>query len=275
VTQGYWGDKASMANWELMNRLSGSPSDVINPNGLAFVVITILPFMLLLYRENIVWKTLGMTVGPASIYVLYLTGSRSGLLGFFFILFIFVIKSKQKITLLIFITIISMYSYVNMDDNFKDRYSSIFSSETKNARTSQGRMNALLTDFKVGMHRPIFGHGLGTSWEANTNFGIESQISHCIYTETLQEIGIVGLVFFIVYIWSILKTQLNFISINNDNFLSRLGNIVFILSLMNIFFGFASYGLSSYEWYFFGGLSVMINTSLRKSENEEKYITDY
>ena len=46
MTQGYWGDTASMANWTFMYRLSGSPSDVINPNGLAFVILTIIPFLL-------------------------------------------------------------------------------------------------------------------------------------------------------------------------------------------------------------------------------------
>lgn len=34
--------------------------------------------------------------------------------------------------------------------------------------------------------------------------------------------------------------------------------------LMNILFSFASYGLSSYEWYLFGGLSV-VTARLAKS----------
>ena len=45
VTQGYWGSFASMANWEYMNRLSGAPNDIINPNGLAFVIVTVIPLL--------------------------------------------------------------------------------------------------------------------------------------------------------------------------------------------------------------------------------------
>ena len=45
VTEGYWGSFTSMANWEYLNRLSGAPSDVVNPNGLAFIVCTTLIFL--------------------------------------------------------------------------------------------------------------------------------------------------------------------------------------------------------------------------------------
>ena len=43
LKSGYWGDYASLGNWEYMNRLSGSPYDIINPNGLGFVIIMTLP----------------------------------------------------------------------------------------------------------------------------------------------------------------------------------------------------------------------------------------
>lgn len=45
LTDGYWGSFASMGDWEYLDRLSGAPSDVVNPNGLAFVVCTVLPFL--------------------------------------------------------------------------------------------------------------------------------------------------------------------------------------------------------------------------------------
>jgi hypothetical protein len=270
VTQGYWGDKASMANWENMNRLAGSPFDVVNSNGLAFIVLTIIPFFIVFYHENIFCKIIGLTVGPASLYVLYLTASRSGMLGFIFILFVFLLNSKRKLPILILITIIGLLTFSNMQENFKDRYLSIVSSNTKNARTAEGRINGLVKDFKVGMHRPIMGHGLGTSREAMSNYGNENQPSHCIYTETFQEIGIVGLIVFLMFMSSIIKSLwLNTKSIT-VNFTTKLCKVCFILSLMNIFFGFASYGLSSYEWYFLGGLSVIINKSLRILNNEQK-----
>jgi hypothetical protein len=274
ITQGYWGSRASMGNWESMDRLAGAPFDVINPNGLAFVILSIIPFLLVFYRENKLWKIIGLTVGPASLYALYLTASRSGMLGLVFILLVFTLQSKNKIPILVAIVMIGSFAVSNMQGDFKDRYLSIIDSDTKNARTAQGRINGLLNDFKIGMHRPIFGFGLGTSLEANANFGGEAMPSHCIYTETFQEIGIVGLFLFLMYIWSIVKYQLINRKNANDNYIDNLSKVVLLLSLMNIFFGLASYGLSSYEWYFLGGLSVVINEYLGKKPNEEEYTPD-
>jgi len=38
ITNGYWGSATSMGSGEIMERLSGAPHDVVNPNGLAFVI---------------------------------------------------------------------------------------------------------------------------------------------------------------------------------------------------------------------------------------------
>ena len=43
----------------------------------------------------------------------------------------------------------------------------------------------------------------------------------------------------------------------HDSYLMRVANAMVVWLLMNIFFSFASYGLSSYEWYLFAGLSVV------------------
>jgi hypothetical protein len=269
ITQGYWGSQASMANWEVMERLAGAPLDVINPNGLAFVILTIIPFLLVFFRENTLWKIIGLTVGPASLYALYLTASRSGMLGFVFIFLIFLHQSKKKIPILVAMVIGGVFAVSHMQGNFKDRYLSIFYSDTKNTATAQGRTAGLLADFKVGMHKPIFGHGLGTSLEANTNYGGKYQVSHCIYTETFQEIGIVGLVIFLMYVWSIVSANYNNSKYNSNNdYIVGLSKVILLLSTMNLFFGLASYGLSSYEWYFLGGLSVIINEHLRNNANE-------
>ena len=39
IQSGYWGSFTSLGNWEYMDRLAGSPYDIINPNGLGFVII--------------------------------------------------------------------------------------------------------------------------------------------------------------------------------------------------------------------------------------------
>ena len=258
ITEGYWGSIASMANWEYMNRLSGAPSDIINPNGLAFVILTIIPFLLTFHSNNIVWKLLSIIVGPACLYTLYLTGSRSGMLGLLVIVIIFIAESKNK-TLYTFITAIIIFTAASgMEGDFKDRYLSIFTSDTKNAATAEGRIDGVYKDFMVGMRRPIFGHGLGTSREANANYGRVNQLSHNIYTETFQEIGLIGLIMLISYMKTIVDKS-RYIGTSGASLYERkMGKILFVLSAMNIFFGLASYGLSSYEWYLMGGLIVAV-----------------
>lgn len=256
LTQGYWGSFASMANWQYMYRLSGAPYDTVNPNGLAFVILTILPFLMYLIRENVFWKWFSIIFIPASLYALYLTGSRSGMLGLVVILFIYILQSKRKVTLMISFFFLGVIAFSNMEGNFKDRYLSIVSSEADNAATTQTRVQGIKDDFLVGFRKPLTGHGLGTSFEANSNYGSRAQVSHNIYSEIFQEIGIIGLCIFILFIVSIFKNL--FSKQPGSLYEQRIKSSVMIFASMNIFFGIASYGLSSYEWYFIGALSVLL-----------------
>ena len=268
LTEGYWGSRASIAGWDFMDRLSGAPYDVINPNGLAFVVLLILPFSLYLYRENILWKMFSISVIPTSIYVLYLTGSRSGMLGLGVVMLIFILQSNKKLVLLVLIMVVSLYAFSNMEGNFKDRYISIISTDTANAATAQGRIDGIWRDFKVGLRRPIFGHGLGTSLEANANFGGYGKISHNLYAETFQEIGIVGLCTFIALIWLMFKNLLG--AVDSRGFMGNMRSALLIFAPMNVFFGLASYGLSSYEWYLLAALSLIVFEKTKEGLDEKE-----
>ncbi len=78
LTEGYWGASTNMGNWTAMDRLSGAPNDIVNPNGLAYLVVSTLPLVfyaqqrMKLFYKGIAWAVMG-----AMIYVLILTGSRS------------------------------------------------------------------------------------------------------------------------------------------------------------------------------------------------------
>ncbi len=82
IQSGYWGSFTSLGNWEYMDRLSGSPYDIINPNGLGFVIILCLPLLPLVIKPNTSVKriTLALLV-IAMCYALVLSASRSGFLG--------------------------------------------------------------------------------------------------------------------------------------------------------------------------------------------------
>lgn len=264
LTTGYWGDSASMSGYESMNRLSGAPSDIVNPNGLAFIIVSVIPFWHYIVARSFTGKVLYVAALPAMLYALILTASRSGLLGLATIFGGIFLKSDKKALLGVLGIIGAVVAFSSLDDNQKDRYLSIFSSNTKNAETSSGRVDGVFESFGVAAKRPIFGHGLGTSGEATFHDSGDAYRAHNLYAEVAQELGFVGLAIFLGLIWSILKNfataQRTFRESDEkaEGFLAAALNAMQVWMLMNILFSFASYGLHSYEWYLFGGLSVCL-----------------
>jgi len=266
VTQGYWGSFATMwdgGQMETMNRLAGAPSDVINPNGLAFVILTVIPFFHYLGPMTTRGALLYVAFLPAALWALVLTGSRSGLLGLAITILVVWWQSQRKLLLGAVVVVAGVITLQMLPGDLSDRYLSIFDSNTKNAATAEGRVQGTVRDLQVALRRPFFGHGLGTSLEANANFAKSAQRSHNLYTEVAQELGFVGLAIVLVLLATIARAvggMLRAFMASNIR-----GGLIFRLSLavrtwfgMNILFSFASYGLSSYEWYFLAGLSEVM-----------------
>jgi O-antigen ligase len=115
------------------------------------------------------------------------------------------------------------------------------------------------------MRRPLFGHGLGTSREANANFRGEDLPSHNLYTEAAEELGYVGLALLLALIWSFLRAcrtaqQAASATTATDErmeFLHNVASSLVVVVAVDLFFSFASFGLSEPYWYFVGGLTVV------------------
>jgi hypothetical protein len=147
----------------------------------------------------------------------------------------------------------------------RERYISIVSHDAPGAATAEERVQGVIGDFKVSMRRPLFGHGLGTSREANANFRGEDLPSHNLYTEAAEELGYVGLVLLLSLIWSFLRAcrtaqQVASSTTATDErmeFLHNVASSLVVVVAVNLFFSFASFGLSEPYWYFVGGLTVV------------------
>lgn len=264
VTDGYWGSSTHLGGGELMLRLAGSPYDTINPNGLAFVIVSVLPFMhYLSISGGIRIRLLSLVLAPILFYALILTASRTGFLAVIVILFGIFLKSHRKVLMIVLAGIASVGVFSQLSDLQKERYLSLTSSDVRGADTAKGRIEGTFDDFEIAMRRPIFGHGLGTSAEANFHATGVNQLSHNLYTELLQELGFVGLVIFLFYINTLIRNYRDALrqfqaSSATPRRLIHLTHAMQVWLLMNLMFSLASYGLSSYEWYLFGGLSVVL-----------------
>lgn len=262
ITEGYWGSTAFMRNWEYMNRLAGAPHDFINPNGLAFVIISIFPFLFYFRSLSFTSGVVCLMALSMSIYALILTGSRSGMLGLGVCLAAIIYHSKRKSLSAVVIIPVALLVLFSLSGDLRDRYVSIFDPTAKNADTAEGRLESLQYDLELSLRRPVFGHGLGTSTEASSHFIGRYQPSHNLYGEVAIELGLLGLALFLFYMKGIFQNVLlvskNIISSSQNKFISSSQKAIICWLIMNVFFSFASYGLSSYEWYLFGGMSVVL-----------------
>lgn len=284
VATGYWGDRAHMGGGEFMSRLAGAPTDIINPNGLAFVVLTALPFLhyLLGGSRRKLLRLLYVALVPLLLYAFILTGSRSGMVGLMVLVAFVIWRSRHRASLIAAIGLAGIGMVSVMDTDMKDRYLSLAESGTRHEETKQGRLEGVIKDFQVGLRKPLFGHGLGTSAEALAHFRGRMQKSHNLYTEVLIETGIVGLLLFLRVLVSIFKNvqavapAVNALAAKTgsargvwDNsslsYITRLSSAILAWLVMCLVFSLATYGLSQFYWYMIAGVSVALGNIVGRS----------
>jgi len=274
LVDGYWGSVTSISGWEYMDRLSGSPYDTINPNGLGFVIATTLPMLhYLIPTRTKLLGALYVTVVVLMLYALVLSASRSGFLATALLGLITIWRSKNRAALLTLAVVGCVVGVSLMNDLQRDRYLSIVSSNARSSATAEGRVSGVIEDLEIAMRRPLFGHGLGTSKEANAHFRNEDRPSHDLFTEVAQELGFIGLGIFLSIIWGVIQSCIAAraaVAVGGAGseqrlFLSKVAESLLVLVGVDLFFSIASYGMSEPYWYFIGGLAV-VTSRLSRSQ---------
>lgn len=276
LTTGYWGSFADMGDGYVLERLAGAPNDIVNPNGLAFVILTAVPFLYYLIggskRKLVRLASVGLLV--ALLYALVLTGSRSGMVGLLVIAAAIIFRSKHRSAILVMAAVSAVLLVGVMTPDMKDRYLSLIDDGTRNAATTHGRMKHMMDEVRVATRHPLLGHGLGTSQEALSNEVGRYQPSHNLYLEAIIELGLVGTVIYLRFLGSIFGNlrqvrgaiaSLGSRLAENDEkrqFYERCTGATLVLVVMCLVFSIASYGLSEFYWYLIAGLSVALRKLL-------------
>lgn len=266
LTEGWWGSFTTMDSGLgiYLDRLGGSRYDLINPNGLAFVITSVIPFFhFIAMASSFKVKLLYFASLPVFLYALVLTASRTGIIALVVIVGGIILKSRNKLVMTLAAAVCALIIFLNLTPLQRDRYLSITESDVAGASTTQERIDFTVDTFKVAMKKPIIGYGLGTSREANANVLGHDQPAHDLYAEVWEELGIIGLVIFLAFIGSIIANfrlafQAMKVKGQTEGYLMTIRDAMVVWLFMNILFSFASYGLTSYEWYLFGGLSVVM-----------------
>src|SRR3989304_259323 len=149
LTMGFWGSAAYMSNAQFMYRLSGSPFDVVNPNGLAFIIVTVIPFFHYLSSTSIKNKLVYYALLPAFLYALVLTSSRSGFLALIVILIGIARDTQRKVLVVGLIALSVSIAFLNLSSEQRDRYVSIFDTSAKHYDTASGRTDEVLGALRV------------------------------------------------------------------------------------------------------------------------------
>lgn len=276
VTIGYWGSFAHMGGGDVLERLAGAPNDIINPNGLAFVILTALPFLYYLIGglKNLLMKAAVVGLLAALLYALVLTGSRSGMVGLLVIVAAIIFRSERRSAILVIAAIAGVLLVGVMTPDMRDRYLSLTNDDTRNAATTHGRIEHMLDEVEVASRRPLVGHGLGTSQEALANEAGRYQPSHNLYLEVMIELGIIGFVVYFMFLVSVFsnlrEVRTALVSLGKQRgagdgdrqFYERCTGAILVLVLMCLVFSIASYGLSELYWYLIAGLSVVLRNLL-------------
>lgn len=259
ITTGYWGSSTYIGGGEFASRLSGAPHDVINPNELGFVIVTAIPFLhYLLLPRGWFYKLVYAGLMACLVYALILTMSRGAFLALLVVAWMIFKKSNKKVLLVVFGLVGVMAAWSVMTPLQKDRYISLVDSDAKGAKTTQGRFKGMTKEFELGFHRPIFGHGLGTTGESKYHyFGIR-QASHNMYAEVLIEIGLLGMFFFGRFISSVYREIKKIETVISESNIEsqRLKDVLISLFWMYAVYSINYWGLSQSYWYLLAGLTV-------------------
>ncbi len=266
------------AGGEFAGRLNGAPADVVNANGLGFVIVTTLGFMhflLMASPSRLVRLVYLLGLLPTFLYALVLTSSRGAfitavvLLGFIFW------QSRYKALLAVIAVAIAVGGWFQMSDFNRDRYLSLVGMGTQE-ESVEGRFDLMMKEFELGFYRPIVGHGVGTTAEAKVNqLGGTGQASHNLYGQLLIETGLIGFAIFMTFIWRnyrLLQYNLRrFRELLQEGGEVSSFQIRLNMALLAVFWIYAVYslnyfGLSQEYWYLFGGLCVAFARSVSRSE---------
>ena len=270
LTEGYLGDVAysiSETGLGSLGRLRSAPHDVLNATQFAWIINIALIFL-----YYCVWEAGGikrlffLLVAPLGIWAMLLTGARSGLLSLFITIIGVVLfgrsRAKRIIVAAVVLVPVFFFTAERLSPELVTRYMSIYA-DVEGHGTAAGRMEGLKKILPTLGDSTIFGHGLGTSLETNYNLiGGRAQVTHNLYIEILQELGIIGFVLFFVYVYFIIASAIRArrmlaASLLESPWIRSLSTALVVWAIMHLFYSFSCFGLNSWEWYFFGGLSTV------------------
>jgi O-antigen ligase len=249
---------------------------------LGFLAVSVLPF--LFYWAAVpkrFWrKLLVLALSCAIFYVLVLTSSRSAMIALVVLVLAISVFVRRRILFLVGTLGGGGFAATTLwSGDQVARFQGLLGGGGAGGATAQGRIDGILSDISVWMKAPVFGHGLGTSYEANSNFAGSAFVSHNLYTESLVTLGIIGAFIFFRFLYAMFNSAVRVYALTRrsspgvDSSADSADPLVWLpkamicLLAMYAVFGMSSYGVMEYYCYLFAGLCVVLNNLSGSASN--------
>lgn len=284
--EGFVGWLTGSLMWENqgIQRLHGSTAMFGHPNSLSGFAVGCLPFavfMLMCVKSKLLKIGL-ITLILFSVIIIVTTGSRTGYVAVALGTFYFLIKLKTgKFKIFLLGIAVVGISFTFVPPEYKERFSSIFSGEEKEGKSSEKRKEIIADAIELYAQYPM-GVGVQAFPKARYEMFGRKQNTHNLYLEVLTNIGPIGFIVFFMFVLKLLK--LNTENINNllqqneaslDNaLLINLSKAVIGFILMRLLLGI--FGMDLYEIYWWVALGIALAirklTHLKANQLDESII---
>jgi O-antigen ligase len=251
-----------------IRRLCGIDQTFGDPNAFAATILCSLPFAWALWKTKPsgLIKKLLISYGLMSMVAIALTGSRSGMVAFIFLLIILWVRGKKKVLGAVGLVLILIISWFAMPVDLQERFNTIFDDSINPTATksAQGRIEGFKMGMKLFELSPIWGVGAGCSPIAvDKILHNENAVQlHNLYAQLLAELGILGAISFLALLFSLFKTQRK-VKINlggsnqNNNLISQAALASINVMWLLLFQGLFGHNLYRYTWIWISAVMVL------------------
>jgi probable O-glycosylation ligase (exosortase A-associated) len=258
-----------------IQRATGISKTFEDPNAVAMNLGLAIPFLFVFVREEGPWlKALRAFLILVSVTTVILTGSRAGMITLILFALIFSLRSNRKIPALAVSVVLMLLAWTLMPQQYQERFLTIFNPQLSEsaAASAQGRIVGLKMGLTMFLDHPFMGVGAGnfpTAW-ALLYSGEGPRVwmqPHNMLGQLIAELGFIGLVAFVSFLYIFLRQLLVFRrNLSPNSWLYHSSKAIEISLLLLLVSGLFGHNLYRYNWYFLAALAVVVGQLSNQDE---------
>jgi len=263
-----------------IQRLHGSSSNYEHPNSFSGFAVGCLAFcfyMFPVFRQKEI-KLLIATIAIFALVIIVFAGSRTGYLATILLAIVIALRAKlpvSKILLAMFLSAVILM--ITVPQQYTERFESIFTGEEKEGNSSDTRVQIILDAYEIFKEYPL-GIGVGAFPAVRMEMFERFQDTHNLYLEVLTNIGFIGLLVFLAFVYQMLKVlRINVERLENCEV--KGDDELFIIALCNATYAYicarlvlGAFGMDMYEIYWWLALGFCLGSARLIEEKENKVI---